>query len=434
MNILISSLLVISVLGYPLFAIAVTSPDSHGHEHGIEDHGAENQGANTPDSTHPQDTRGKKNHKGHDDLMHEGDGHDHEGKPASGGADGHADHDKHETAGVSLSREKIQMGDIVVTRLEQQAIQQQITIPGEVKANRYATSISSPRVGAQIIKRHIRLGDTVQQGHSLVTLSSVEMAEAQGDLIIKNREWLRVKKLGSKVVSEKRYVEAKIAQQQAQAKVIAYGMTAHQAKQLLRKGDIAGATGRFDLLAPQDGTVVKDDFIIGEIVEPGRVLFEITDEKNLWVEARARPEVAYQIASNTKAKIKLQHSWVEGNVIQVQHIVDEGTRTLPVRLEVEDKNHQLHPGQFVEVQLALASKSAVMAVPKAAALRNTEGEWVVFVEDEPGRYRSVDITPIRTVGDQLIVEGLSPGLRVVTKGAFFLQSELAKSGFDVHNH
>ena len=34
----------------------------------------------------------------------------------------------------------------------------------------------------------------------------------------------------------------------------------------------------------------------------------------------------------------------------------------------------------------------------------------------------------------VVTEGLEPGTRVVTQGAFFLQSELAKGGFDTHNH
>jgi hypothetical protein len=38
------------------------------------------------------------------------------------------------------------------------------------------------------------------------------------------------------------------------------------------------------------------------------------------------------------------------------------------------------------------------------------------------------------VGVLAVIDGLAPGTRVVTRGAFFVQSELAKSGFAVHNH
>ena len=41
---------------------------------------------------------------------------------------------------------------------------------------------------------------------------------------------------------------------------------------------------------------------------------------------------------------------------------------------------------------------------------------------------------MRTTAKLTVIGGLEPGTRVVTRGAFFLQSELAKSGFEIHNH
>lgn len=408
MKLLISILFVTALLSYSITGMADSSTSTHEHDES---------GHESISNTHDDHSDHENENKGHDDH----------------GNDEHGN-GEHEEGGVSLTDEKRRFADIEITPLKRQTITQKIIIPGEVKPNHYATSILSPRIDAQIIKRHVQLGQHVKKGHALVTLSSVEMAGAQGNLIITSLEWSRAKKLGRKVISEKRYIEAQISQQQARAKTLAYGMTAKQIDLLLKKGDVASATGQFELQATQSGTVIKDDFIVGEIVEPGRVLFEITDESRLWVEARARPEDANLISNNAKATIKFQNTSFAGKVIQVQHVIDEETRTLPVRIEVNDRNHRLHPGQFVEASLQLTSPSAVIAIPKAAALRNAKGEWVVFVEDKPGRFNSVDITPIRTTGNQLIVEGLSTGMRVVTKGAFFIQSELAKSGFDVHNH
>jgi len=419
MKLTILTLMLYSLLSYTSSGLAIASTDEHGHEHQNE----------KPMTGHNEHTHEENESVHKDEHGHEESHDDHAGH----GQDEHG-HQAHEEGAIALTAEKKRLANIEVTTLEQKILQQEIILPGEVKANRYATTILSPRISAQIVNRHARLGQSVKKGRPLVTLSSVEMAEAQGELIVADKEWKRVKQLGRKVVSEKRYVQAQIAQQQARAKVLAYGMTTKQVDQLLEKGDVAGATGQFVLLAPQNGTVIKDDFIVGEIIEPGRVLYEVTDEGNLWVEARARPEDAALITSNAKAIIKFQNTGFDGKVVQVQHVVDEETRTLPVRLEVEDHTHRLHPGLFVEVRLQLTSDAAVMAIPKAAALRNTEGEWIVFIEEKPDRYESVDITPIRTSGDQLIVEGLSAGMRVVIQGAFFLQSEMAKSGFDVHNH
>ena len=62
------------------------------------------------------------------------------------------------------------------------------------------------------------------------------------------------------------------------------------------------------------------------------------------------------------------------------------------------------------------------------------GDWIVLVEEKPGVFKAEEIKVVRTVGKKTVIEGLKPGTRVVTRGAFFVQSELAKSGFSVHNH
>ncbi|MGD8884866.1 MAG: efflux RND transporter periplasmic adaptor subunit [Gammaproteobacteria bacterium] len=419
MKSVIKIILLCWIFSYSLSSVARTEAVEHDHAEHKEHNEEQSHAAETAHNHKENEVDSHEDHSDHADNEHEHDKHGHE---------------EHHGEELELTREKQTMAGIAVIPLQQQTLRQEMIVPGEVKSNLYATSIMSPRITAQVTSRHVRLGQSVKKGRSMITLSSVAMAEAQGDLIIANREWQRVQKLGRQVVSEKRYLKAQIAQQQSRAKVIAYGMTPAQVQRLLEKGDLAGATGQFDLLAPQSGTVIKDDFVVGEIVEPGRVLYEITDESTFWVEARARAEDAPHISRQTQAKIRFQNSWFNGKVIQVQHVIDEETRTLPVRLEVRDPNHVLHPGQFVDVRLQLTSRVPVVAIPKAAAIRNAAGEWVAFIESKPGHYRSVDINPVRTTGEQMVVEGLKPGMRLVTQGAFFLQSEMAKSGFAIHNH
>jgi hypothetical protein len=61
---------------------------------------------------------------------------------------------------------------------------------------------------------------------------------------------------------------------------------------------------------------------------------------------------------------------------------------------------------------------------------------VVFVESEnkQGEFKPVEVETLRTIEDYTVIKGLPEGTRIVTEGAFFVQSELAKSGFSVHNH
>jgi RND family efflux transporter MFP subunit len=346
--------------------------------------------------------------------------------------DGEGGHEDHEA--VHLSPAQRETLGIEIQRLRSRTLGDALNTPGEVRLNAYATAQVTPRIAAQVLARHARLGETVAEGQPLVTLSSVDMAQAQGELLVAEREWRRVRRLGEKVVSERRYLEARVARQQARARVRAYGMQDGQVDGLLR-GDTEQADGSFQLLAPQAGTVIRDAFIQGELVEPGRVLFEITDEHLRWVEARMPPGDATRVEVGDRARIRYHAAWLEGRVVQIHHTVDEATRTQGVRIEVPDPEHRLHPGVFVDVSVLIGAGEPVLALPESAVLRGPDGDWLVFVAgDEPGAFAPEAVELVRSAAGLAVIRGLPAGTEVVTRGAFFLQSELAKSGFDVHQH
>jgi cobalt-zinc-cadmium efflux system membrane fusion protein len=349
--------------------------------------------------------------------------------------DGHSDEHGEEESRVHLNAEQQKIAGIVVETLSAKAMPIEIEAPGEVRLNAYASSQVTPRIEAQIVKRHARLGDTVTKGQKLVTLSSASMAEAQGAALIAAKEWQRLSGLAKHLVSDQRYLEAKIVYQQAQARLLAYGMTAQQTEKLIKQTDITSADGSFSLISPQAGTIIRDDFIIGRMVEPGELLFEITDESSLWVEARVNPDDISKLSPGATARVLIGRRWIEGKLIQVHHALDETTRTLAIRLEIPNPEDKLHPGQFVTAKIQTSDRGeSALALPINAVLRSPDGDWHVFIEEEPGEFEPKEVTIIRQLPGMAVIEGLEPGARVVTQGAFFVQSELAKSGFEVHNH
>ncbi len=355
---------------------------------------------------------------------------------AHGDADehGHEEEGKEENT-VHLNDEQRRIANIQVETLTPHAIAEEVEAPGEVVLNAYATSQITPRIEAQVVERFSRLGDNVEKDQPLVLLSSASMAEAQGALLIAEKEWQRVKKLGKQVVSEQRYLESRITYQQAYSRLLAYGMTEEQANKLVRNKAIGKADGSFTLLSPQKGTVIRDDFIVGQMVQPGDLLFEITDESSIWVEARINPSIMSKVNVGAAVRILANGKWMSGKVIQIHHALDEVTRTMAVRLEIPNPGDHLHPGQFVTTRIQVGSSdNAEMTVPMDAVMRSPDGDWQVFVEKKAGEYEPQEVEIIRSIPGMAIIEGLAPGTRVVTKGAFFVQSEFAKSGFEVHNH
>lgn len=353
--------------------------------------------------------------------------HDEQGQGEGGGHE--------ESATVHLTPEQLKTASIEVTRLALGNVTGTFTAPGEVMLNDYRTVKITPRIAAQIIERHARLGDIVEQDQPLVTLSSVEMAQAEGELLVADREWRRVKSLGRKVVSEKRYTEARVSRDQASAKVHAYGMSHDEITNLLDTKNKIAADGTFSLIATLNGRVLMDDFVVGERVEPGRVLMVIADESVMWVEAWVRPADAARISSGNLATIQVGNRIFQAKVSQIHHTLDETTRTLAVRLDVKNDDDQLHPGMFVNARIQTNTVIQAFSVPESAVLRSPDGDWQVLVQqDEPGEFKAVEIE-VKYVSDgKAVISGIEPGTPVVTQGAFFVQSELAKSGFEIHNH
>jgi cobalt-zinc-cadmium efflux system membrane fusion protein len=358
-----------------------------------------------------------------------------EHSPVSG-LDVHQDNnDEHQEGVVSLTAEQMKIAGIIVEPLQLQVIHSFINAPGEATFNSYKTAVISPRISAQLIKQHVVLGESVSKGQVIVTLSSVDMAEAQAKVIMTYLDWMRIKSLGKKIIAEQRYLEAQIDWELAKAKAIAYGMTEDQITSLVKSNNFSRANGRFDLVALIDGTILKEEHLIGQQIEPGQELNVITDESSMWVIANVAPDIASEISVGNKASVQWGNNSYPATVSQIYHNLDEVTRTSRIRLDVKNDNDVLHSGLFVDTQIETSNQTNALLVPESAVLRSADGDWQVFVEqDEVGEFKGVEVKVLETRNGKTTIEGLEVGTAVVVEGAFFVQSELAKSGFEIHNH
>ncbi len=362
--------------------------------------------------------------------------------------EGHTSHDEqdesahqhesspHASGSVTLSEAQIKMAGITVKTLNFQAAPVIVSAPGEVMYNRYKTVAVTPRVSAQLIQRHVVLGERVKKNQRIATLSSVEMAEAQGDLLTRYQEWKRVQQLGKKIVAKRRYIEAQIQWELAKARVLAYGMTEAQIRHLVRSQDFSQANGRFELLSGITGTVIAENFFVGQRLTPGQEVNVITDESSPWVIAHLVPDQVVGIEVGNKAQVIWNGQVFPAEVAQISHSLDEVTRTLQVRLNVQNQHDLLHAGLFVDTRITTSkqSKEQFMMVPESALLRSPDGDWQLFVMKDKGRFEPKEVKVIDIRSGQALLKDIEAGAQVVIQGAFFLQSERAKSGFEIHNH
>ncbi len=339
--------------------------------------------------------------------------------------------EEHEPGLIELEEANESLYKIKVEKLQYKQVSKAITAPGEVVLNAYKTAIVALRIDGQVIKRLVKMGDSVVKGQPLAEISSIQMAEAQQAYIVDSKEWFRVKQLGKRVVSGKRFISAHSKWQSSLARLMALGLDQSQLTSLEKNQT---PDGLFKAVSPIDGLVLSDDFIEGQYISAGGQLFVVSDEEKIWVEASVSPSQAALFMAGDLAKIEHAKEFHFGKIIQISHMVSESTRTQKIRIEIDNTKDDLHPGQFVTATLSQASKENKLAISENALVRTADGDWGVFVEEKPGHYKQYEVEVIRRQGDQMIIAGIEVGSLIVVEGAFYLSAELAKAGFDPHGH
>jgi YHS domain-containing protein len=120
--------------------------------------------------------------------------------------------------------------------------------------------------------------------------------------------------------------------------------------------------------------------------------------------------------------VRYQGRSLRASVVNVLPRFDANTRTLKLRLDVENPRLVLRPDMFVDVELSI-STGASLTVPSDAIV-DTGLRKTVFVERGEGLFEPRTIETQATFGNRVVVtSGIMPGERIVTSGTFLIDSE-----------
>ncbi|WP_037470821.1 efflux RND transporter periplasmic adaptor subunit [Shewanella waksmanii] len=341
-------------------------------------------------------------------------------------ADDHGDEASH---GISLSAAQQKLAGIKVSTLSEQSFNLEAVATATMVVDRDRTMALVPQLDVRVEQRHVVPGQEVNAGQPLLTLGGVAVAQAQADFINAAAEWDRVKRMSQSAVSASRRLQAQVDAELKRAVLEAMKMTPQQIAQLATKPE---TIGRYQLLAPISGRVQQDQAKLGQVIAAGMPLMQLTDESHLWVEAQVTPTQSESVKVGGKALVGINGRMLEATVIGRSHELDSVTRTEQILVSLENPGHVIHAGQFAELYLPSAIGGGVI-LPDAALTKSSDGDWQVFVLTDEG-YQAQEVQVVERQRGMNLVKGIVPNSQVVTSGAFFLASEQAKSGFDIHNH
>lgn len=323
-----------------------------------------------------------------------------------------------------------------------------LDVTGEIQLNENEAVHVSPRIPGIIEKVYVDIGARVKRGDLLFRINSVELGKtlaaselsrSLAELSRKNYE-REMSLTEQKISSEQDMIDAQMTYEEHQSELDAalealrvFGLTDADLKTLkTQKG--SGSAGSLPVRASIDGTVIQKHAVTGELVEPGKDVLLLADLGSVWVWADIYgKDLPRLLAAEKTGSIPVSvhvrafpDTAFEGRIDYIGATMDATTRTVKVRATVMNSDGRLRPGMFCEIHIDLASDRKALVVPKAALLSD-EGNKFVFTFWKDDFYVR---RPVRTGHEFLdmveVIEGLHPGDRVVTAGAFLLKSDVLR--------
>jgi cobalt-zinc-cadmium efflux system membrane fusion protein len=308
----------------------------------------------------------------------------------------------------------------------------------------------------RVIKVIAMLGDVVEPGAPLFVIHASEFVQAQNDLItaLANLQTAR-SQLSMAQTTEKRAHELYLAQggalkewQQAQTDLITAQNTVrsdeialHAVRSRLRilgktDEEIASLEAQptqklnpvATVTAPIAGTITQRQIGAGQYINSEangatNPVFTISNLSTVWLIANVREAdaplmhvgepVEVHVLAFPGRVFKAKISWVAPSI-------DTNTHRLSVRADVENPRGELKPGMFANFSIITGEAATAPAVPQRAIVYEGDTARVWVAEDDG----TIAARPIRTgrIADGMVevLAGVSPGEKVVTSGALFI--------------
>jgi len=309
-----------------------------------------------------------------------------------------------------------------------------VTVPAEVQLDPDRTAHVSAIVQGEIAEVRVSLGDPVEPGDVLVVLRSVALGEtraalrdATANLEVAEATHERQQALGESGIGARRnLIEAEGEMRRARAQLAG----------LRSRARVYGRGGRGAdtmIRSPIAGRVISRTATLGDVVDAGATLFEVADTSRVWVMGQLFAQDVAAVHPGTPAALSLanvpERLW-SGSLDYVAPTLDERTRTLPVRMVLDNEEGELRPGLYGTLRLAGRQSTSDAPVLPSGAVVEIEGDPYVFVPegDEEGAFRAVPVHVGRREGGQVeVLHGLELGQSYVAAGAFVLKSEALRS-------
>lgn len=281
--------------------------------------------------------------------------------------------------------------EVLVVAVQVEDVSRMLAVTGKVEAER--TVLVSPQFSGRITEIVRHEGDSVEKGQLLARLADMSatsdvrqqqaaLSSKEQDLAQAQRDFARTASLAaSGAVASAELESARLLVVRAQEDV--RGLSA-----ILEKGRL-----QLVLLAPFDGTIVRRDGELGQVVGPQSTVFEIATVDAARVSAEVDERYVRKLRPGMRAEILpvgTDEASLPATVSYVAQAVDPQTGAATVRFAYDDAPKNVLLGMSVDVNVSVETIPSAVTIPRESVGGGGDHPFVLVVAD--GRVVRRDVT------------------------------------------
>ena len=296
---------------------------------------------------------------------------------------------------------------VEVQTLQSQAYQPSLKLQGQLEP--WQSVMVSARAGGTVEQLHVDLGQRVEAGEPLLTLSK------DGRDAVVERWRASVRKLEADLAAARRLRSNNLA-----AETDILGL---QSELAAARAELTAAELTLQYLqpkAPFDGVINARDVDPGTLVQVGSPLFELVQIDRLKATGQVPQQRVHRVTPGQTVELDLLDGGsLQGTVSFVANAADPATRTFQVEAVLDNPERKRVAGGSASLRILLPEQPAMFISPAYLSLNDEGRPGVKFVNDrDQVVFEPVTLLSVST--DGAWVAGLPDEIRLITRGGGFV--------------
>lgn len=329
------------------------------------------------------------------------------------------------------------MQRIKVGQLKPAKLADSILVPSQIRVDEQKLVRVGANVTGRIVDMHVDIGDFVEAGATLASISSPDLNRAQLDYlrdhsmnVLAQQALQRAKLLLEADVigvaefqrREAEYLVSRAELSAAKDHLQVLGLDLTAINKLVNQGVILP---KVPITVSKSGTVIERSVIVGQVVQPSDRLFKVADLSTVWVVGDVPEQVATDVTAGQHVEIlvpALNDAVFDGLIVLVANTVNPLTRTVMVRSVVENFDRKLKPSMLASMRIIEESREQLV-IPETAVVRELNRDYVYIAEGQ-NQFLRVPVELGMEINDMRpVLMGLSEGQHIVIDGAYDIDNE-----------